>query len=152
MNELLFRILEHNKFIFMAFAIIGTISFFLYSFRGDDLESNSFRYVIPVSLWLLAENIGKSVGYTFPEKWNKIAVIASCALIIIMIIISLKKDFSFYAIFNIWGNLFVMYAVPSVIYIIIASLVAFGGGAVLIILGVPILALGAMLAEERIYD
>lgn len=28
MNELLFRILEHNKFIFMAFVIIGEISFF----------------------------------------------------------------------------------------------------------------------------
>lgn len=152
MNELLFNIFEKNKVVFFLFAIVGTISFFAYSFRGDDLESNTFRYVAPVSLWLLAENMAKTAGYIFPEKWNRIAVIVSCLLIVVMVLVSLKKDFTLNAVFNIVGNLFVMYAAPMVLYIALCSVVVFGGGAALILVGVLALAFGAMFLEHRIYD
>ena len=48
------------------------------------------------------------------------------------------------------SNLFVMYALPSVIYIVLVSVLIFGGGAAQILLGIPLLAFGFALSEHRI--
>lgn len=149
MNDILFQLLEGNRTVFAVFAIVGGLSFLFYTFRGDDRESNTFRYVIPVVLWMIAENVIKALGYTIPQKWNRLACGVCFLMIGIMIVVSLKKDLSIWAVFNIIGNLFVMYAVPSVIYLIITTAVIVGGGAIALIVGIPMMAIMAALAPDR---
>lgn len=149
MNDILFQLMEGNRTVFIVLAIVGGFSFLFYTFRGDDRESNTFRYVIPVVLWMIAENIIKALGYTIPQKWNRLACGICFLLIAIMIIVSLKKDLSIWAVFNIIGNLFVMYAVSSVIYLITATAVIVGGGAIVLIIGIPLMAIMAALAPDR---
>lgn len=149
MNDILFQVLESNRMVFMIFALTGGVSFLFYTFRGDDRDSNTFRYLIPVVVWMIAENIIKALGYAIPEKWNKLACIVCFLLIITMIVVSLKKDMSIWAIFNITGNLFVMYAVPSVAYLIIITAVTVGGAAIVLIVGIPMMAIMGALAPDR---
>lgn len=149
MSDILFHVLESNRTVFMLFALAGGLSFLVYTFRGDDRDSNTFRYVAPVVLWMIAENIIKALGYVVPQKWNRLACALCFLMIVVMIVMSVKKDRSVWAVFNIIGNLFVMYAVPSVAYLIIVTAVTVGGGAIVLIVGIPMMAIMAALAPDR---
>ena len=131
-------------------AVILYPPFFFYTKRGARLHSNSFGCVLPVSLWMLVERVLLVLDVSIPSVWETVSIVLCFALILLMIVVSLKQDFSLYAVFNILGNLFVMYALPSVIYIVLVSVLIFGGGSALILLGIPLLAFGFALSEHRI--
>lgn len=57
MNEILNIVLASNKFFSIFFSLGGIISFFLYTKRGEKKNSNTFGYVLPVSLWMLVERM-----------------------------------------------------------------------------------------------
>ena len=152
MNEILNIVLASNKFFSIFFALGGIISFFIYTKRGEKKNSNTFGYVLPVSLWMFVERMLAVLEIHIPRIWKNISISICLLLIIWMIILSIKKDFSVFVFFNIWGNLFVMYALPVVISTVLISVVMVGGGAAIVLIGIPLLAFGFALSESRIYD
>lgn len=152
MNAILNMILERNKMVMIFFAVGGVVSFFLYTGRGKKLESNTFWCVIPVSLWLFVERLLSELDIQLPLIWKNISVVICLLLILLMVVFSFVKDFSIYAIFNILGNVFVMYALPSIIFTVIVSVLIIGGGAALVLLSIPLLAFGFAVSNHRVYD
>ncbi|OUP84357.1 hypothetical protein B5F07_07795 [Lachnoclostridium sp. An169] len=152
MNQMLYRLFESNKFIFFAIIIVGTFSFLLYPVRENEEGDTSFLWITPVSIWLLVENICKTLEISIPEIWSKIAVIVCFLFILVMIAHSIMCDRTIFSLFNILGNLTVMYAVPTIVYMAVIAALYFIGWAAIIVVGIPALIFAAALAEERVYD
>lgn len=149
MNYVLEQIFEFNPVVFYAFALVGVVSFFLYTFRGEEHHSNTFACVLPVTLWILVEYIVQTMGYAMPIQVSVIAGIVSLACIALMVFESVRHDRTPFAILNILGNLFVMYAAPTVLYGVLAVGVITIGGAAILIVGIPLLILAWFLSDHR---
>lgn len=144
-----FSIIEYNRLVYILLSALGLFSFVIYG-RWKAWEKtvrklpgeNAWKVLIPVFLWMIFEIAVKMLvlhdesTWTIPEQWLDIAKKVSVILIIIMCIWAFA-DASVFAIFNIIGNLYIVYMLArlSSLYMMsVAELLTFVIGTIGILL------------------